>query len=279
MTTANRSVELRTEWPLVSVLFVTYKRFDLLKLTVESFLRETDYPNLELVVADDGSGDRIQSQIRTLPIDTFAFSTRNKGLGANNNLGLGHCKGDYILMLQDDWECHGPREYLKNAVSVMEANPSVGIVNFVGANHPADKTQRLAGSVEPCYITPQALQDGHMDHFLYSDNPHLRSRAMMEFMGLYIEDRDMEKCEIDYNLRWSRQTTFKTAVFPGYYRKTFVHVGAEQSYRTTRMRYRVARWLSPLKPWLLRSAPGLFHLGKAFVNRAIQLMERLRVIR
>lgn len=278
MATNSQSKE-HEKWPLVSVLFVTYKRFDLLKRTVESFLSETDYPNLELVVADDASGDEVQHQIRTLPVDVFAFAPKNRGLGANNNLGLRNCKGDYILMLQDDWQCHGPRDYLRNAVAVMQANPQVGIINFVGANHPPDLTMRLPGSEEPCYITPRPLEGGHMEYFLYSDNPHLRSRAMMDFMGYYIEDRDMEKCEIDYNFRWKHQKQFLTAVFPAYYRKTFVHVGAEHSYRTTRMRYRIAAWLQPLKPMLLRSAPGVFRLGKAIVIRSIRVLERMRILR
>jgi len=277
--TPQKSPQAAADWPLVSVLFVTYKRFDLLKLTVETFLRHTDYPNLELVVADDASGEEVQSQIRTLPVQVFAFAPKNRGLGANNNLGLRHCKGDYILMLQDDWECHGPPEYLKNAVAVMQSHPEVGIVNFVGANHPPDLNRRLTGSDEPCYVTPKALQGGHMEHFLYSDNPHLRSRAMMDFMGYYLEDRDMEKCEIDYNFRWKQQTRFLTAVFPAYYRKTFVHVGAEHSYRTTRMRYRIAHWLQPLKPMLLSTAPGLFRFGKSVVTSGIRLLERLRIVR
>jgi glycosyltransferase involved in cell wall biosynthesis len=277
--TSDTPKDQETAWPLVSVLFVTYKRFDLLKVTVETFLRETDYPNLELVVADDASGVEVQNEIRTLPVDVFAFAPKNRGLGANNNIGLRHCKGDYILMLQDDWECHGPRDYLRNAVGVMQANAQIGIINFVGANHPPDLSQRLSGSEEPCYVTPKPLQGGHMEYFLYSDNPHVRSRAMMDFMGYYIEDRDMEKCEIDYNFRWRDQKQFLTAVFPSYYRKTFVHVGAEHSYRTTRLRYRVAAWLQPLKPILLKTAPGIFRFGKSTVVRAIRMLERLRVIR
>ena len=43
------------EWPLVSVLFITYKRFDMLQKSFESFRRNTNYPRLELVIADDGS--------------------------------------------------------------------------------------------------------------------------------------------------------------------------------------------------------------------------------
>jgi len=89
------------EWPLVSVLFITYKRFDLLKKTVESFRQNTDYPRLELVIADDGSGPAIQAEIRTLPADVFALMPKNRGLGANNNNGIRHCNGKYILIVQE----------------------------------------------------------------------------------------------------------------------------------------------------------------------------------
>ena len=82
-----------SEWPLVSALFITYKRFELLKETVESFRRNTDYPRLELVIADDGSGPEIQEQIRKLPADVFALLPKNRGLGANNNNGIEHCSG------------------------------------------------------------------------------------------------------------------------------------------------------------------------------------------
>ena len=78
---------------------------------------------LEVVIADDGSGPEIQAKIRTLPADVFALSPENQGLGPNNNNGIAHCKGKYILMIQDDWECFGPPDYLSNAVWVLEANP------------------------------------------------------------------------------------------------------------------------------------------------------------
>jgi Glycosyl transferase family 2 len=268
------------EWPLVSVLFITYKRFDMLKKTVESFQRNTDYPRLELVIADDGSGPEVQSQIRTLPVDVFALLPKNRGLGANNNNGIQHCKGKYILMVQDDWECRGPADYLSNAVRVFEANPRLGLINFGGSPHPPDLTQPLKGSAEPCYVTPRPYES-HKEEFLYSDQPHLRSRAAFDATGPYIEDRDMEKCENEYSIRWSRQTEFLTAVFPGYHMKVFSNEGEaqQQSYRTTRFRYRFRKFLLPAKPFLIRHANPIFRMGKAVVDGGLSALEKLRIVR
>jgi glycosyltransferase involved in cell wall biosynthesis len=271
----------QSELPLVSVLFITYKRFNLLKPTVESFRRNTSYPNLELVIADDGSGPEIQQQIRTLPADIFELAPKNRGLGANNNAGLKSCRGKYIFMIQDDWECHGPSDYLLNCVRVLEANPQVGIINFASVPHPPDLNQRLEGSDEPCYVTPRPYEDGLKEYFLYSDQPHIRSRAAHEHIGPYIEDRDMEKCEIDYNFRWKQQTQFLTAVFPAYHMKVFSNEGVAQgqSFRKNLFRYRIAAFLQPAKPFLIKHAHPLFRLGKATVNGGIRTLEKLRIVR
>jgi glycosyltransferase involved in cell wall biosynthesis len=273
-------MKAKSELPLVSVVFITYKRFNLLKPTVESFRSNTSYPNLELVIADDGSGPEIQAQIRTLPADVFALAPKNRGLGANNNNGLRHCKGKYILMIQDDWVCQGPSDYLLNCVKVMEANPRVGIINFAGRAHPPDFTQPLHGSDEHCYVTPTPFK-GHKIEYLYADQPHIRSRAALEFVGYYIEDRNQDQCEIDYSIRWQNQTQFLTAVFPDYYYKVFSDEGGspEHSFRLKLFRHRVTAALAPLKPFLVKHANPLFRLGKATVNGGVRTLEKLRLVK
>ena len=273
-------MQIPSEFPLVSVLFITYKRFSLLKPTVESFRRNTAYPNLELVIADDGSGPEMQEQIRTLPADIFALAPKRGGLGANNNNGLRHCTGKYIFMIQDDWECHGPPDYLLNCVKVMEANPLVGIINFAGAAHPPALDQPLYGSDEPCYVTPTPYRH-HKEECLYSDQPHIRSRAALEHIGLYFEHRDQDQCEIDYSTRWRQQTKFLTAVFPGYYMKVFSDEGQAQgqSFRRKLFRYRVREALAPYKPFLVEHAEPLFRIGKAAVNSSVRTLERLRLVK
>lgn len=265
------------DWPLVSALFITYKRFHHLQNAVLAFREHTDYPNLEIVIADDGSPEQIQAQIRTLPADVFALLPKNRGLGGNNNNGLRHCSGKYVVMIQDDWICQGPPHYLRDAVGVMEQNPRVGIINFAAALHPPDFNQRLQGSTEPCYVTPKPLANPGKEEFLYSDQPHLRSRKVEEIIGHYLEDHDMERSEHDYSNRWKYQTELLTAIFPGYHYRVFINpVGAEESFRTNRFRYRVTDTLQPFKRFVPRP---LISFARRCVMTPVYLMERLRIIR
>lgn len=270
---------MKASYPLVSVLFITYKRVDLLERSFHAFRESTDYPNLEIVIADDGSGAEIQRRIQKLPANVFALASRNKGLGANNNNGLRHCSGKYILMIQDDCVCTGPRDYLKNTIRVMEANPAVGIVNYCGAPHPMDKSRMLPGGDEPCHITPRPYADGKKEYFLYTDQPHVISREALEHIGKYLECRDMEKCEEDYNLRWRDQTRFATAIFPAYYMRAFVHIGVEESFRTTRFRYKIDSFLRPIATFTKQHCNPLYRSGRKAVRATTTALEKLRVVR
>ena len=267
------------QFPLVSVLFVTYKRYDMLEMSVRTFCENTSYPNLELVIADDGSEPEMQARMRTLPADIFALASKNRGLGANNNNGIRHCSGKYILMIQDDWMCVGPSDYLHNSIAVLEANPHVGLINFAAAPHPPDLHQRLSGSSEPCYVTPASYTGNPKREFLYSDQPHIQSRAALEYVGPYKEDRDMEVCEMDYNLRWENQDRFTTAVFPAYHHRAFVCADEAGSFRKTRFRYKVESALQPLKPALQKLSPTFFQKCRSFVQWTLRKMERVGLVR
>jgi hypothetical protein len=265
------------EWPLVSALFITYKRFHHLRRSVLAFRENTDYPNLEVVIADDGSPAEIQEQIHTLPAQVFALLPKNRGLGANNNNGLHHCSGKYVLMIQDDWICQGPPQYLRDAVLVMEQNPRVGIINFASTQHPPDIHQPLLGGTEPCYVTPKPLEGRETEQFLYSDQPHLRSRKVEEVIGYYLEDRDMERCEQDFSNRWKHQRHFLTAVFPAYHGHVFTNpINPEESFRITRLRYRVAAALQPCKRFIPKP---LIRFARNCILWPVYLMERLGLTR
>lgn len=267
---------MNNQFPLVSVLFITYKRLEHLRQALFSFSENTDYPNLEVVIADDGSGAEIQEQIRRLPASVYALSPKNQGLGSNNNHGLSRCSGKYVLMMQDDWKCNGPSDYLRQSVSVMEANPSLGIINYCGADHPPDFDQRLSGSSEPCYLTPKATEALPRPEYLYSDQPHLISKEAQDFIGPYICYGQVEDCEIDYRHRWAAQSKYLVAVFPAYYRRVFTEWGDGHSFRSSRVRYRVGTALQPLKQYLPTS---VVRVGKVIIMKTIYSLEKLRVVR
>lgn len=274
--TAQTTFEGRS-WPLVSILFITYKRIDLLERAMEAIRNNTDYPNLQFVISDDGSPSEIQAKMRALAADVYVLSTRNRGLGANINQGMAACQGKYILMLQDDCTCMGPRTYLRDSVQLMEAHPLVGMVNFSQTLAIADNLEKLEGVEERAVLYP--LNPAERAYpFLYSDQPHLRRSEINEMLGPYLEDRDMVKCEKDYEKRWDAQTRYRTAMFPAYCKTVFRHDGDEQSFRETRLRNRMDRVLLPVAR-RVQSYPLIFRTLKAVVRGVQSLLERLRIAR
>jgi glycosyltransferase involved in cell wall biosynthesis len=269
------------EYPLVSALFITYKRVDHLQRAVESFRQNTAYPNLEIVIADDGSGSEIQERIRRIRADQYALSPKNGGLGANNNAGFRLCHGKYVLMIQDDWACHGPPEYLANVVKVMEANPEVGIINFAGEPNPPDFAMPLNGSPEPCFITPRACTDGRHERYIYSDQPHLQSMESFRFTGPYNENRADEpsRAEEYYCRLWKEQTRYRTAVFPAYRLKVFQCDESARSFRKSSFRNRSIAAMLPIAQRLKRSCWPVYRVARAIFYSFIRVVELLGVVR
>lgn len=267
------------EFPLVSVLFITYKRVDVLKRSFESFVTNTDYPNLELVVTDDGSPAEVQDEIRKMPFDKMCLSPRNRGLGANTNAGLRACTGKYILQLQDDWECMGPADYLKKSVELMESQPQIGIVKFYGDPRSSESRFRIQGVTEECFWIPNDPGDGSGVKDVYTDTPHLKKRALCDILGAYKEDCRMEECELDYVARFANQALFRAAFFPRFYNRVFFHVGEAMSFRTGSRLRRLEQSLSPYAQSLKRRHVRAYNLTKSVYNASVKTLYSLSIFR
>lgn len=236
--------------PLVSVVFVTYDRVDTLRETRASFLAMTDYPRdrLELVVADDGSPEDRQAVIRQLGFDKLAMSRTNRGLGANVNQGIAAARGDYVLQLQDDWECVGPPDYLARALAVLEANQDVGVV--ICRPHPRvlpmRRTAHVGNDVVRVFDNEPARTVRMVGEHGYTDWPHLKRRAFIDAIGPYRQGRRMWETELDYARRVNAQTRYYIADIVGL--DAFKHIGAEVSYNTGPLAGRVAAKLERVAP-------------------------------
>jgi glycosyltransferase involved in cell wall biosynthesis len=212
--------------PLVSVVVLTYRRPVHLRRTLESFLRVNTYPNLELVLADDGSPPDLQEEMRRLPFDRFLLPAENRGLGANTNAGLRAATGEYILQLQDDWLCEGPSGFIEAAIDVMTERPEIGMVRL-RVPQPGLRsttwTSRGGLSVRVFDSPPASRRD-----FIYTDTPHIKSQAFVEFMGDYLESRYMQKTELDMRDRFNAQSRYRAAVIEGH--QPFEHIGDDASF-------------------------------------------------
>jgi len=112
----------------VSVVIVNYNTKEILRDCIKNL--DGQYPDLEVVVVDNGSNDGSAEMIeREFTRPNFPWvklvKTQNNGLAAGNNLGIEKAYGDYLLFLGTD---AFPRENtIKNMVDYMEDHKDVGI--------------------------------------------------------------------------------------------------------------------------------------------------------
>lgn len=92
---------------LVSIYIPTRDRFDLLKRAVDSCLQQ-DYPNFELIIADDGSSAEVQQQIQQLATTDHrikvVLAAQPQGACAARNQAIAKASGEFITGLDDDDE-------------------------------------------------------------------------------------------------------------------------------------------------------------------------------
>ncbi len=110
--------------PLVSVMVITYNQSNYIADCIDSILLQ-DYPNIEIIIADDASTDGTQDilneyLIKYSSIVTLKFSTENKGITHNSNLALSFCNGKYIAFTGGD-DVFMPNKIAKQ-VDWLEAN-------------------------------------------------------------------------------------------------------------------------------------------------------------
>lgn len=112
-------------YPKVSAFILTYNQKVFVQEAIESILMQ-DYPNLEIVVGDDGSTDGTQETLLQYEKEhpglfKLILSKRNEGITANCNKILKECTGEYIAWLGGD-DIWMPGKLFKQ-VSLMEKSP------------------------------------------------------------------------------------------------------------------------------------------------------------
>jgi len=86
--------------PLVTVIIPTYNRAQYISTAIESALAQT-YPNIQLVVIDDGSTDETESVVKKYPQAEYVLQPHGRQASARNG-GLKHAKGTIIASLDSD---------------------------------------------------------------------------------------------------------------------------------------------------------------------------------
>ncbi len=115
--------------PLVSICIPTYNGAAFIGEAIQSALAQT-YPNIEVIISDDGSTDATIAIAQSFQSQTSAdlriILHRNYGLSQNWNFCISQAKGKYIKFLfQDDFLAP---ECIAKMVAVAEQHPKIGMV-------------------------------------------------------------------------------------------------------------------------------------------------------
>lgn len=104
--------------PLISVIIPTYNREAIVAKAIKSVLEQT-YPNIQLIVVDDGSEDNTEAIVKSFAGVEY-FLQPHSGQGKARNTGLKYAKGEYVASLDSD-DVWSPK-FLESCLSALEAN-------------------------------------------------------------------------------------------------------------------------------------------------------------
>ena len=180
----------------VSVIIPTYNRAEFVREAIASVLQQ-DYPDLELIVVDDGSRDGTAAVVSGFDAAVHYLWQENRGVSAARNRGVAASTGDLIAFLDSD-DLWMPGK-VSAQVAYFEARPEaqachtdeVWIRRGVRVNerriHRKQGGWQFLASLPRCLISPSAI---------------MMRRALWERLGGF--DESLPACE-DYDL-WLRLT-------------------------------------------------------------------------
>lgn len=201
--------------PLVSIVTLNYNNKAVTLELLHSIRQQCAYPNLELIIVDNGSlEDPSKECLQVYPDARMVLTGKNLGFSGGNNAGLRMAKGDYIFIVNNDTEF--TPGLLEKLVEVFRNYPDAGLVSpkfqyffhkgiieyagFLPVNVLTGRSNSIGGGEE---------DRGQHDQFKQTDYPHgggmMISRKVLEEVGPMPEEFFLYYEELD----WSEQVKRK----------------------------------------------------------------------
>ncbi len=192
--------------PLVSIISINYNGLVLTRGLLQS-LRNISYPEVEILVVDNGSQEAPDSLLEEFPEIKLVRSEQNLGFAGGNNLGMQHAQGDFFLLINNDVEVDP--NFLEPLVSAMHAHPEVGIISPKIVYHYAQDTIQYAGgrainlmTGRGSFVGSKAKDDGTYDTSGYTELAHgaamMIRREVVQKVGMMADFYFLYYEELDY---------------------------------------------------------------------------------
>ncbi len=124
---------MSTPCPLVSIVVLSFNRLTDLQETVE-YCRHYSYPNLELIVVDNGSTDGSAEYVAGLEaLFQKVLLKTNTGSAEGHSVGMRQARGKYVITIDDDAFVEDPAIF--GMVELFEQYPQLAAISFNCINY------------------------------------------------------------------------------------------------------------------------------------------------
>ncbi|SPF40178.1 Glycosyl transferase family 2 [Candidatus Sulfotelmatobacter kueseliae] len=197
--------------PLVSVIIPTYNRAEVICETIENIFQQT-YPNLELIVVDDGSTDDTPSVLRSYGNRIRWAAQENAGPSAARNRGISMAKGEVIAFQDSDDAWHPTK--IERQVSLLQRGGESVVCCLCNCN--VERDGRVVHSFETAPIYPP-IEEGMWLNVtevlatrcvLFNQAVAVRRKALVRVGGFDESFRLMEDMELALRLSLEGPWTF-----------------------------------------------------------------------
>ncbi len=217
------------ESPDVSIIIVSWRVKDLLKLCLQSVYQNTGGYDIEVIVVDNNSNDGTLGMINEgFPDVKLIANSENRGFAKANNQGIKKSQSKYVLLLNPDTEIN--ETTLPETINLMESQSDIGIAGCRmyypnGSDQPSVRGFPTVGSMSLIllkihHILPglRTLKKYFGDDFDYSKTQaadqvmgayFFLRREMIDQIGLLDESYYIWFEEVDYCYR-AKQNSWKT---------------------------------------------------------------------
>jgi len=199
---AKRSVMKRQ--PLVSVVIPAYNARLYIRETLDSVLAQT-YPNIEVVVVDDGSTDDTPVILKEYLKRIKVIRQENKGLSSARNAGILAARGELIAFVDAD-DLWLPQK-IEKQVNLFEKDPQLGFA-YTGISHFGPGSNRVRPCIRPKFYKGYILRHLFNYPFIAVSSVMVR-KVCLDKVGLFDSKNPSTQ---DYDL-WMRLAPFYRADF------------------------------------------------------------------
>jgi GT2 family glycosyltransferase len=169
--------------PLVSIVILNYKRREALVRSLGSALAQ-EYPNLEIILVDNGSQDGIRDYVKDHPPQVKLIEMpQNLGACGGRNAGIREAQGEIVITLDNDIYFDSAFE-VRKVVRMLQLRPDVHLLAFQLCDAQTGKL-RLREWCHPRYWKDYAEKEFETNFFV--EGACAYRREVFQTAGLYYE--------------------------------------------------------------------------------------------